>query len=348
MATMDFTAVNPVLATLFENLIVTNINRNIVLAQLLQVSPGQGKNIQWVARVGTAVPAGAVIADGADVSTYNSDTKLAAVLQFGTYHDAFSITGKARAAAAAARNPDELADLLAEELMESVTRLAIAVAKDLYTGTGATNNINGLLSASGAAPGIGATGTYAGIDRSTYTQWQATVMSNGGTPRAQTLALLREMRRRIYVASGQKPDLIITDPIQHEKYGNLIDPQRRYIQDMFLRGQKITLDGGYQVLEFDGIPIVEDAQHPSGKMTFLNTRHVSLKQLPSLNGPNTRANMPLQGMPGEEQFGDARIPLSARLDLLAQTGDAMKFQLICYPQVQVKSPFTCGVLEDLL
>jgi hypothetical protein len=346
MAAVDFSAISSALATLFEDRIIMQINRAVVLANLLPISPGTGKNIQWLARFGSAT--GSVIADGADVSTWNSDNKVPAVLQFGTYHDAFQISGKARAAAAAAGNPQELVDLFGEEIEESVQRLALKIAQDIYTGTGATDNINGLLSASGAAPAISATGTYATINRATYTQWQATVMANGGAARALTLALMREMRRRIYTASGEKPDLIVTDPIQHEAYANLLATDRRYIQDVYVRGQKITLDGGYQVLEFDGIPVIEDVNHPAGKMTFLNTRHVHLKQLPSpadaLN--QSMGQVGLHGTP-EEQFGQSGMKLSARVQPLAITGDALKFALFSYPQVQCKRPNTCGVIEDL-
>jgi hypothetical protein len=346
MAALDFDAISSALATLFEDRIVMQINRAVVLANLLPVTPGTGKNIQWVARFGTST--GAVIADGVDVSVYNSDTKVPAVLQFGTYHDAFSITGKARAAAAAAGNPQELVDLFGEEIEESVQRLALKIAQDCYTGTGASDNINGLLTASGAAPGIAATGIYATINRGTYSQWAATVMANGTVGRPLTVDLMREMRRRIYTASGEKPDLIVTDPIQHEKYGATFGTNRRYLQDIYLRGQNIKLDGGYQVLEFDGIPVVEDVNHPTGKMSFLNTRHVNLKQLPSPSDALNmgKGSMALHGTP-EEQYGMATTRLTARVQPLAITGDALKFALFCYPQMQVKRPNATGVIEDL-
>lgn len=346
MATLDFNAISNALATLFEDRIVMQINRAVVLANLLPISTGTGKNIQWVARFGSNT--GAVIADGADVSVYNSDSKVPAVLQYGTYHDAFQITGKARAAAAAAGNPQELVDLFAEEIEESVQRLALKIAQDTYIGTGAADNMNGLLSASGAAPAIGATGTYAGINRATFSQWGATVLGNGGVARPLSLSLLRAMRRSIYTASGEKPDLIVCDPIQHETYGNLLGDKRRFIQDILLRGQSIKLDGGYQVLEFDGIPVVEDVNHPAGKVTFVNSRYVSYKQLPSPsdNLNQGRGTLSLHGTP-EEQYGQQATKLSARVQPLAITGDALKFALYCYPQVQLKRPNTCGVIEDL-
>ncbi len=346
MATTDLSTISTALATLFEDRIQWQINRAVVLSQLLPVSPGTGKNIQWVARFGTATPTGAVIADGADVTVFNSDTKVPAVLQYGTYHDAFALTGKARAGAMAAGNPAELSDLFAEEIEESVTRLCKAVAVDLYTGAGTSDTIHGLLDTAG---GISATGTYAGIVRGTYPQWEANVLANGGTPRALTFDLMREMRRNIYEASGERPDLIVCSPAQHEAYGKLFATDRRYIDNVRLRGDVIKLDGGYQVLEFDGIPVVEDINCPAGKMVFLTTRYVHLKALP--HGPdaiNRAAGMVnLMGTP-EEQFGGGSSSLMARVQPLAITGDAFKFQLLCYPQIQVKRPQACGVIEDLI
>jgi len=337
--------ITSVLATLFEERIQWQINRAVVLSQLLDVTPGTGKNIQWVARFGTATPGTAVIADGADVAVFNSDTKLPAVLQFGTYHDAFEITGKARAGAMAAGNPQELADLFGEEIMESITRLAKAIAVDVYTGSGAADTIHGLLDAAG---GVSSTGIYAGIDRGAQAQWAAQELNNSGTPRPLTFDLMREMRRLIYTASGERPDLIITDPVQHEAYGRLFGNERRYVDEVRLRGNTIRLDGGYQVLEFDGIPVVEDINHPAGKMTFLSTRYVQLKQLPHAPDAINRSTgmVALSGTP-EEQYGAGASALSARIQPLAITGDSYKFQLITYPQVQVKRPQACGVIEDL-
>lgn len=348
MALLDAATIATALATLFEDRIAWQINRAVVLPQLLQVKPQVGKNISWVNRFGVAAPAGAAITDGTAVSVYNSDTKTPATLGYGIYHDAFSTTGFARAVAANTGNPNELVDLFGEELMESATRLAMALSTEFYSGTGATNRINGLLAASGAAPGIGATGTYATIDRGTNAQWRSTVMANGGTPRPLSFGLMREMRRRIYTACGAKPDLIVCDPTQHEKYANLFGNERRYMQSVNIRGQQIVLDGGMQVLEFDGIPIVEDISHPAGSMTFLNTNHVFIRPLP--DSSTTLAQSPgsvaLAGTP-EEQFGVGRVGIAARIQPLAVLGDAFPYALYSYLQIQVKGPRFQGSLQDL-
>ncbi len=339
-----YTTISASLATIFEDQIATQINRATVLLQVLPVMDGTtGKNISWVARFGSAV--GGARAEGADVTTTNSDTKVPATLEFGTYDDSFSITGKAMALAAAARNPAELANLFTEELSECVERLAKGVGQDLYAGSGATNHIFGLVATGGA---IMDTGVYANIDRSTFPQWAGTIDGNSGTGRALTFDLMRGIRREIYRASGQKPDLIVTTPEIHEKYGSLFGQQRRYITEIKLRGAVITLDGGYQMLEFDGIPVLEDVDCTTGDMLFLNTRYVRVLQAPdAANAVNGSTGMVGIAGTDEEQLGQPSRKLRARINPLGRTGDYFTFQLILYPQLQVRRPNTCGVLADI-
>ena len=352
MATVAFSTIEATLADLFYDDIANQINRSVVLAQVLDVRPGTGKNIQWSAKTGTATPSGAVIADGADVSTFNNDTKQPAVLQYGTYHDAFAVTGKAMAAARAAGNPAELASLMVDELGDSVERLASAVATDVYLGSGATDNMFGLYGSlgAGAVDAIGDTGTYAGIDRSVVTQWQSNVVDAALADfSSNAFTLMRQLRRQIYVASGERPDIFVTDPVQHEKLGLAYQAERRYTDTVRRNdGTVIRLDGGYQVLEFDGISVIEDVLHPAQKVTALNSRHVFLTQLADSPDAMNQAmgSIGIAGTP-EEQFGAQSTRLTARIQPLAITGDAFKYQLILYPNVVVKRPNACGVITNL-
>jgi hypothetical protein len=334
-----------VLTTIF----LDNINRACVLPQVLPVRHGRGKNVYWANRfTNTTAYTGNAAADGADVSAYNTDIKVPAYLEYCTYMDAVAIGGRAQAAAASAGNPAELADLLGEEVGEGIRRLALALCTDFYTGTGASNQVNGLYSATGTTYGaLKATGTYAGINRSTYTEWACNVDAGSSVNRALTIDLMRDMRRKIYVASGQRPDVIITDPIQFEKYAQLMGLNRRYNQEVTLRGQKIVLDGGFMALDFDGIPVIEDALHPANAMSFLNTRVCYLTQLPFYSPqPNDMGEVMLAGT-SEEQFGEGNIKLSARIKHLAEAGDALKLQIICYPQIVVRRPNACGSITYL-
>jgi hypothetical protein len=355
MALVQFTTIDQVLAALFMDMVENQINRAVVLAQILGAKMGTGKNIQWVVKTGDATPSGAVIPDGADVTVYNNDTKLPAVLQYGTYHDAFSLTGKALAGARAAGNPAEIAQLFADELGDSVERLARAIAADVYSGSGAVDTIHGLYAAGNEA--IGDQGVYAGLSRASVAQWQGNVVDATGINLSATGAngikesfnYMRELRRTIYSASGEKPDLFITDPIQHERIGLSYQAERRYVSEVRMGdGTVIKLDGGYNVLEFDGVPVIEDVQHPAQKVTALTTRHVGISQL--ADGPDAinraMGTVGLAGTP-EEHFGQGRMPLTARIQPLATTGDAFKIALFVYPQVQVKRCNAQGYLDNL-
>jgi hypothetical protein len=308
MATVSMSEIAASLAEIFDDEITSQINRATVLLQVLPVANGPaGQNIKWSVRFGTAT--GGARAEGADVVTFNNDAKVPATLDYGTYDDAFAMTGKSMALALNTRNPSELSNLFLDELGDCVERLAKGVAIDLYSGTGATDHIHGLVATGGA---IMDSGTYAGIDRAVRTQWRGTIMSNSGVGRALTFDLMREMRRRIYQASGLKPDLIVTTPEIHEKYGKLFGQQRRYITEITMRGSTIKLDGGYQMLEFDGIPVLEDVDCTTGDMIFLNTRYVRVLQVPS--EPNeVNQSMAVVGLAGtpEEQLGQPSQKLQA-------------------------------------
>lgn len=339
--------ISAALVKLFQDKIVAQMNRSVVLLQLLPFEPGYGQVLQWDAEMSASDEAtDSTLNDGADVTVYGDDDIIPATLQWGTYSEAFGITGKARAAAAAARNPNELADLFGEKIERAVRRLTKQIGKDIYSGSGATNYIAGLVD----GDALTSTGTYANILRSSYAEWEGNELANGGVARALSFGLMREMRRTIYEACGEMPDLIVCDAYQHEKFGALFDEQRRYNQEVTLRGQKVTLDGGYKALEFDGIPVIADVNCPAGQMIFLNTNYVKVRQLPDVGPDGVNGSMGQIGLHGtaEEQFNSGMTRLTAMINPLARTGDAYKFQLKLYPQLQVERPNSCGLLEDLL
>lgn len=346
MSDVTLSAIAGTLGTIFEDDIVSQINRATVLLQMLDVKPSRSHTINWSVRVGTGV--GKTTTDGADVDRTNDpgfDPKVPAQLGHGIYMEPFAVTGLALAGAMATGNPAALRDLFAEELGDAIERLTKKIAIDIYEGDGTGGEMIGLYATAGA---LRATGVYAGIDRAVRTQWAATEMLNGAVPRALTLDLMREMRQRIYVASGKKPDLIICEPALHTKYGKLLGQQRRYVQEVTLRGQKIVLDGGYYMLEFDGVPVLEDVDSPAGKMAFLNSRFLKLQQLPdAITAVNQgMAQVGLKGT-DEEQLGMPSVKLSARINALGRNGDKFVFQLILYPQLVHRRCNAGGYIGDL-
>jgi len=333
------------LATIFEDQITSQINRSAVSLQLVQVGAGQGKNVQWSARFGTDVSGSR--ADGADLvpGDFKNDTKVPANLDYGTYDAPFSMTGKAIAAAMNARNPAELENLFADEMGDAVERLAKGLNQEFYTGTGGTDEINGLYNTAGP---LDTTGVYAGIDRSGQAQWASNELDNSGTPRALSFALMRSTLDAVYDASGENIDLIVAGSALWSKFGNLFATERRWTQTVNLRGQEIVLSGGHKALEFDGIPVVRDVDHPLTKMSFLSTRHVKMCQMPdAISEVNQSAGMvDVAGSP-EMDFGQQSTGLSARINPLGRNGDSYRFQLILYPQLQVRRCNAQASLIDL-
>lgn len=343
MGTMAYSDISSALNQVYENDIASQINRASVALQVLTVKPANAKNVGWDARFGTST--GAAIADGTNVSTYNFDTKTPATLQFATYHDAFGVTGRAMSAAAASGGPDGLVDLYAESIEESSERLATKLNTEIYSGSGGTSPET----VCGLDNSLLASGTYAGLLIATYPQWAATVQGNSSVKRDLSLQLMRDMRKAIYIASGKKPNLILCDPNQHERYGNLLGTTRRYVDEVRIAGRApIRLDGGYNVLEFDGIPIIEDKDATAGNMYFLNTEEVFLRALPDAvqRMVGGAGEMSVNGTP-EEQFGAGMARIKARVQPLAINGDARNYALFTYVQLQVRRPNACGILTDL-
>jgi len=343
MGDVNLAAIADALATIFEDQITSQINRSTVLMQLLATGPGEGKQLAWTNRFGTAV--GGARGEGADVVTFNNDDKIPATLQYGTYDDAFAMTGKVIAAAMNTRNPQELEDLFQDEMGDCIERLAKGVNQDVWTGSGAANFITGLFSTSGP---MDTTGTYAGIDRATYPQWASNELANGGTPRALTFALMRAALDAKFTASGESTDLIVTTPALYTKFGNLFGDNRRYQTEVTVRGQRITLQGGYNALEFDGIPVVRDVDCPAGTMAFLSTRHIKVCQMPDevTDVNESKGEHELEGSP-EMDFGAGRTGLTARLNPLGRSGDKYKFQAILYPELKVRRPNAQASVIDL-
>lgn len=351
MAAVSVSRISSALATIFQDRINAQMNRTVVLAQLLPHEVGSGKNMSWDVEFSASDEAtDSSLTEGAPVTVFQDDDVVPAVLQWGNYSEAIQLTGKARAIAAATGNPSDLEDLFGQKLERAVRRLTKNIARDLWTGAGTGQLMLGLFGGATLTSGapLSAVGDYAGIARATYSDWACNVSSNGAVPRGLTFDLMREQRRLIYDACGEMPDLILCDSFQHEAYGKLFGSERRYVQEVTLRGQKITLDGGYRALEFDGIPVIADVNAPAGSMTFLNTNYVKMCQLPD-KADKVNGSMGMLGLHGmaEEQFNSAETKLFARINPLGRAGDAYGFQLVLYPQLKVERCNTHGVITDL-
>lgn len=342
---LDLDALQAAIRADYDDEVASQIARPIVLAKFIPAKPCTNV-IQWDVRTGTARPTTAVLADGESVTTWNKDTYRKAVLYPGTYHDAFKVSRKAVIGAQLSGNPAELRDLVGERLKESAEKLAYAIAYDMYYGTGEdSDHMLGLLtdteSTHDPAGGLEDHGTYAGIDRASVTQFAATVLDNGGTYREFEVKLMDDLEESVYRACQRSPDLYVAGTKQFKKYKQAFGDDRRYVQEVTLRGQKIVLDAGVQALEYGGAYIVRDALLDDNRILAINTGTVQLRYM-----PDPDATIPLAGS-YDQQNPSGSTGLKARITVLPADGDFINIGIWAYPQIQVRHPFWCGQLTYL-
>lgn len=302
-------------------------NRSTVLLNLLPKRPGSGKNCAFDVTFGTAT--GQNFDDGVAVSTFNKDDEVLATLPWSEYGDAFKVTGRAEDASAG--DGTELGQLYLKKLTQSAQRAVDKIDADLYTaaGTASPQKFHGLVAANGP---LDSAGTYAGLARGTYTQWAGNKLFNGGTPRAITLDLVESGFEACYTGDGTQPDICVAGPTLWRKLATLVAPERRYVQEVTIRGQNIVLDGGYKAIEINGVPIFKDRRCPNTMFLGLNTQHIGIEALPPAQARMARgeilAMVPLAGTP-QEQSGlmQTDTGLYSQLISLGKEGNSSRFQL---------------------
>jgi len=103
--------------------------------------------------------------------------------------------------------------------------------------------------------------TFENISRSAYPLFKGHVLDNGGTDRSLSEDLIQRTRDLVERASGGPPDWCRSNTGQRRKYFDLVKPDKRY--------SGLSLDGGYQRLEYNGLEITIDIDCPFGMMLFL-------------------------------------------------------------------------------
>lgn len=118
--------------------------------------------------------------------------------------------------------------------------------------------------------------TYAGIERLTdATWWKAkyTALSD-----YISLAAMQSMYGDL-TDGEEHPDIIITTQDVFDDLWELLTPVQRD------NSRGYSAKYGYTAIEFNGVPVVVDAQCPSGTMYFLNSNYLNLYPLAGYNEP---------------------------------------------------------------
>lgn len=324
-------------------------NRSAVLAGLVaaaaEVMPGNGKNVAFDTEFSGA--SASTVAEGSDVTDGElaSDVNVPAILSWAHYRSSFKVSETELDAAASSMGvASALLDLFGERIMGSGAKLSRLVNTDMWTGDGTDGSGNPqLVGFTGGA--LDATGTYAGILRSSYAEWAGNVLENSGTPRALTLDLMYSADQQIFVASGEQATHIVTSPGVYRKYAELFESVRRVVGD----GQSaMSMGSGAASLFWKGIPVLRDPNCPAGTILFFNAPHVKAKYLPRLSDPRsavTERMMQLEGGNGGSKLDVTRIP--CRVAILAKTGDSVKASLKATIAMCVTRPNAFAVIKDV-
>ena len=116
--------------------------------------------------------------------------------------------------------------------------------------------------------------TLHNLSRDDYEWWKCATHSTddgSGTNRDLTLDL---MQASLTAAekNGATTDLILTTYELRDAYAAILVADKRFVNTM-------DLDGGFKGLEYNGIPLVADADCPPNTMFFLDTSHLFLMQM---------------------------------------------------------------------
>lgn len=312
-----------------EEIANVNFRPYVMLSRLMKRDAFQSK-IQWDANVGGGAASGRATTE--DATTVATDLVKKAELAIGdrVLNHAFSI--KRNDIVQAKRTaPGALRDLFASHVRTGFEVIFPALNKVLYTGTGNAAS-HGVL---GMAHIIDNTQNYAGINATTYTDWQCYVNANAGVNRA----LSRTLFSAVDVAVSRRGvayDAIVTTPELIEVYGALFSTDRA-LNTTQVNG---TADIGFSGYTYKGKPIIADTDCPNNTLYFLDssqlclytyalTDSISAEQAVMANVEKT------EGM----NFLVAQLP--------SNNPHAIKFEISLQPQLKLHNRKCVAVLKDI-
>lgn len=117
-------------------------------------------------------------------------------------------------------------------------------------------------------------GNFGNIDRTVTAGkfWQANIVGNSGTNRPFSSGLIQQGLSKSDIKGRGDPQLLVSDHDMWITYGNFLAPSRRF-NDLIE-----TLDGGWKMLPFNGLPWVADKDCLPNRVYILDLRAIFLFQ----------------------------------------------------------------------
>lgn len=341
----NLASISNALGQTFQGELERQWNRSAVAASRIPIRAGSGKNASWSVEFSGATAT--TVADGSDVqsSEYSNDVNVPAVLAWAHYRHSFQISEtELDAAASSVGIPQALEDLFGERIMGGGAKIASAINADIYAGTGIDGSGNPTLVGLVSGGALSNSGTYAGVPRGTYTEFNGNVFANGGTPRALTMDLLEQVDASIFTNSGQDFDELLVSPGIYRKYKGLFETVKRVVTD---GGASPRYDSSTDQLFFRGKPVTRDRDCPAGTIVFKNNAAVEAKFLPRVFNPIDSViarNASLTASDGKRLMM-TNIPV--RIAVLGKTGDNVKVTMKSVVQILVRRPNSMALVQDI-
>jgi len=129
-----------------------------------------------------------------------------------------------------------------------------------------------------------------GLAVGTYSWWKAQVdASSAGRYRAQR-ALSRKLMQKMFdkvekaAGVGYGPDTILTTRAIRREYFELVVPDVRHVNTM-------KLDGGWEALDYNGVPLMVDDDAIDGEMYFLTLKDLQIYRMSDYDWMNKDGNI---------------------------------------------------------
>lgn len=336
MADRDFASITGVLAKTWGPQVKRALNsRAIGLMTLAGVAgvlrPGRGKNVQETVELDGE--SAETYSDGADASSYTTNTQLQPVLSWGLYRANGKITNLARDTAGSSVGPGDLIRIAGRELSNKSRALALKIGTDFYSGSG-SNALIGLDSA------LDDDNTYAGVDRTSgaNAKFRAKVIDPGAST-AITKSLIRQDLAQIYDNGGETPSLALCHTDVWLKVASLFDANVQHTISTDTEG-RVVMRGGVDVIMVGGCMFVADRLATNNKIYYLTPESFIFEVLGKIAA--TELGDRDEGGGALEMTG-GQLPLAMYLESLSRTGAAQKFSAYVTAQMLCVNPIQNGV-----
>lgn len=324
--------------TRVADIIQDTANKKVpALAAIPVLGPSNPAGPRWNIDTGTGTVA--THAEGANFPAGTDSVLVAASLDWARIHIAAELTDEAIAKARLG-NPNALRNLKQKKIKDRLDDTLKSIQGQMFNGSGAANSVAGMHMA------IDATGSYAGINQATNSDFAALVMSANPTTPGTAFAITKKRFRDFIAAiversSVRQEELVFfTSETGKNRIAELYEGQVTYPSQAMLGGVKpsVTFDG----LSFITAPATDYA-HPSD-----TSAKVSITAA-YVDWSNPENGIHWQVLPYEvdEKVLISGLPYGLQVVKNDTGAHAGKWVIRTMLQLVVPNPKKCGVLNDV-